>query len=184
MAYCCISSLMQTLKQLLQAKSPLICESFIQQHVESSYQSLCTLQVFLEDTTNEANDIENLKILENKIKDVVYKAEDRVDSCLTNIILAQNEDDREKACKFFNEELQQIWLLFFSNMAHNEVLLTNMMKETECHSSLKGGRINSSYTHGFSSSQIQTISSFCETLVPPCNNSDNSFFASSFVTIF
>uniref|UniRef100_K4DEQ2 Disease resistance N-terminal domain-containing protein n=1 Tax=Solanum lycopersicum TaxID=4081 RepID=K4DEQ2_SOLLC len=120
MAYCCISSLMQTLKQLLQAKSPLICESFIQQHVESSYQSLCTLQVFLEDTTNEANDIENLKILENKIKDVVYKAEDRVDSCLTNIILAQNEDDREKACKFFNEELQQIWLLFFSNMAHNE----------------------------------------------------------------
>ena len=116
MAYCCISSLMQTLKQLLQAKSPLICESCIQkQHVESSYQSLCTLQVFLEDTTNEANDIENLKILENKIKDVVYKAEDRVDSCLTNIILAQNEDDREKACKFFNEELQQIWLLFFSN---------------------------------------------------------------------
>ena len=139
MSYCCISLLMQTLKQLLQAKSPLICESCIQtQHVESSYQSLCTLQVFLEDTTNEANDIENLKIFENKIKDVVYKAEDRVDSCLTNIILAQNEDDREKACKFFNEELQQIWLLFFSNMAHNEVLLTNMVKETECHSSLKG----------------------------------------------
>ncbi|KAK6780667.1 hypothetical protein RDI58_022851 [Solanum bulbocastanum] len=57
-----------------------------------------------------------------------------------------------------------------------------MVKEKECHSTLKGGRINSSYTHGFSFSQIQTISSFCETLVPPCNNKgidDNSFFASS-----
>ncbi|XP_015162724.1 disease resistance protein RPP13-like [Solanum tuberosum] len=109
MAYACISSLMQTLQQLLQSKSSLICESPIQQkHVESSYQSLCALQVFLEDTTNEANDIENLKILEKKIKDVVYKAEDRVDSCLTNMILADNEDDRGKACKFFNEELQQV----------------------------------------------------------------------------
>ncbi|KAH0671944.1 hypothetical protein KY284_023031 [Solanum tuberosum] len=109
MAYACISSLMQTLQQLLQSKSSLICESPIQQkHVESSYQSLCALQVFLEDTTNEANDIENLKILEKKIKDVVYKAEDRVDSCLTNMILADNEDDRQKACKFFNEELQQV----------------------------------------------------------------------------
>ncbi|XP_049405860.1 putative late blight resistance protein homolog R1A-10 [Solanum stenotomum] len=109
MAYACISSLMQTLQQLLQSESSLICESPIQQkHVESSYQSLCSLQDFLEDTTNEANDIENLKILERKIKDVVYKAQDRVDSCLTNMILADNEDDREKACKFFNEELQQV----------------------------------------------------------------------------
>ncbi|KAG5604008.1 hypothetical protein H5410_025500 [Solanum commersonii] len=115
MAYACISSLMQTLQQLLQSKSSLICESPIQQkHVESSYQSLCALQDFLEDTTNEANDIENLKILEKKIKDIVYKAEDRVDSCLTNILLADNEDDREKACKFFNEELQQVKTKFDS----------------------------------------------------------------------
>ncbi|KAK4344738.1 hypothetical protein RND71_034914 [Anisodus tanguticus] len=59
-----------------------------------------------------------------------------------------------------------------------------MKGKEECHSSLKGGRINSTpYSHGFSSSQIQTISSFCETLIPPlppCNNKDfDSFFAFS-----
>ncbi|PHT86337.1 Long-chain-alcohol oxidase FAO1 [Capsicum annuum] len=59
-----------------------------------------------------------------------------------------------------------------------------MMKGRECHSSLKGGRTNSPYTHGFSSSQMQTIASFCETLIPPipsCSNNKavDSFFASS-----
>lgn len=57
------------------------------------------------------------------------------------------------------------------------------MKGKECHSSLKGGRINSPYTHSFSSSQIQTIASFCETLIPPFPPCDNkvlhSFFTSS-----
>ncbi|TMW98417.1 hypothetical protein EJD97_004055 [Solanum chilense] len=147
MAYSCISSLMQTLKQLLQAKSPLIYESCIQQkHVESSYQSLCTLQVFLEDTTNEANDIENLKILENKIKDVVYKAEDRVDSCLTNMILAHNEDDREKACKSFNEELQQV-----------ETQLDSLRKEViviEFHK--RGSKLTEITTTSFSSTDETT----------------------------
>lgn len=56
------------------------------------------------------------------------------------------------------------------------------MKRKECHSSLQGGRINTTYNHGFSSSHIQTISSICETLFPPCNDRvlhNNSYFASS-----
>ncbi|XP_009764096.1 long-chain-alcohol oxidase FAO2 [Nicotiana sylvestris] len=47
------------------------------------------------------------------------------------------------------------------------------------HSSLKGGRISSPYSHGFSSSQIQTIASFCETLIPPPYDHQDSFFSSS-----
>ncbi|KAJ8548220.1 hypothetical protein K7X08_030689 [Anisodus acutangulus] len=109
MAYATLSSLLHTLKQLLQSKSPLICGSSIQQqHVESIYQSLCALQVFLEDTTREAKDIEILKVIEKRIRDVVYKAEDRVDSSLRSVILEDNGDDRETACRSFNEELQEV----------------------------------------------------------------------------
>ncbi|CAN4093213.1 unnamed protein product [Withania somnifera] len=57
------------------------------------------------------------------------------------------------------------------------------MKGRECHPSLKGGRNNSAYTHGFSSSHIKTIASFCETLIPPlppCNNKAlDSFFTTT-----
>ncbi|XP_016502308.1 long-chain-alcohol oxidase FAO2 [Nicotiana tabacum] len=64
------------------------------------------------------------------------------------------------------------------------------MKGKQCHSSLKGGRISRPYSHGFSSSQIQTIASFCETLIPPLpydpqlvspfnNKALDSFFSSS-----
>ncbi|XP_049414366.1 putative late blight resistance protein homolog R1B-16 [Solanum stenotomum] len=111
MAYAALSSLMHTLQQLLQSKSPLICtgNTSIQQHVESLYQDLCDLQVFLENTTMEVKDIEDVKVLEKRIKDVVYKAEDRIDSSLRSIILLDNgDDDRVRACKDFNEELQQV----------------------------------------------------------------------------
>ncbi|KAJ8548218.1 hypothetical protein K7X08_030687 [Anisodus acutangulus] len=108
MAYAALSSLMHTLQQLLQSKSPLICGNSVQQHVESVYQSLCALQVFLEYTTKEAKDIEILKVIEKRIRDVVYKAEDRVDSRLRGVILADNGDNRERACRCFNEELQEV----------------------------------------------------------------------------
>ncbi|MCD7451865.1 hypothetical protein HAX54_013578 [Datura stramonium] len=111
MAYAALSSLMHTLHQILHSKSPLICGSSTQQqqhHVESTYQSLCALQDFLEDTTKDAKDIENLKALEKRIRDVVYKAEDRVDSSLRSMILAGNGDERESASTFFIEELQQV----------------------------------------------------------------------------
>ncbi|KAM3269713.1 putative late blight resistance protein R1B-16 [Capsicum chacoense] len=110
MAYAALSSLMHTLQKLLQySKSSLICgTSILQQHVESVYQSLCALQVFLEDTTNEVNDIENLKLLEKKIRDVVYKAEDRIDSSFRRIITLGDRHKRERACKSFNDELQKV----------------------------------------------------------------------------
>ncbi|KAL3332777.1 hypothetical protein AABB24_033038 [Solanum stoloniferum] len=110
MAYAALSSLMHTLQQLLQSKSPLICTGNTSiQYVESLYQDLCDLQVFLENTTMEVKDIDDVKVLEKKIKDVVYKAEDRIDSSLRSIILLDNgDDDREMACKAFNEELQQV----------------------------------------------------------------------------
>ncbi|XP_047255206.1 putative late blight resistance protein homolog R1A-3 [Capsicum annuum] len=115
MAYAALSSLMHTLQKLLQPKSPLICgTSMQQQHAESVHQSVCALQVFLEDATNEVSDIENLKVLEKKIRDVVYKAEDKVDSSLSNIILADNDDDRDRACRLLNQELQVVEMAFDS----------------------------------------------------------------------
>ncbi|PHT39593.1 hypothetical protein CQW23_18447 [Capsicum baccatum] len=109
MAYAALSSLMHTLQKLLHSKSSLICgTSILQQHVESVYQSLCALQVFLEDTTNEVNDTENLKVLEKKIRDVVYKAEERIDSSFRRIITLADRYKRERACKSFNDELQKV----------------------------------------------------------------------------
>ncbi|XP_060169914.1 putative late blight resistance protein homolog R1B-16 [Lycium barbarum] len=114
MAYAALSSLMYTLQRLLQPNTCLVCESlrFIQQqqqqHVESAYQSLSALQVFLENTTKEIKDTETLKVIEKRIRDVIYKVEDRVDSSLRIIILADTRDDQEEACKSFNEELQQV----------------------------------------------------------------------------
>ncbi|KAM3379819.1 hypothetical protein P3S68_012233 [Capsicum galapagoense] len=109
MAYAALSSLMHTLQKLLHSKSSLICgTSILQQHVESVYQSLCALQVFLEDTTNEVNDTENLKVLEKKIRDVVYKAEERIDSSFRRIITLADRYKRERACKAFNDELQKV----------------------------------------------------------------------------
>ncbi|KAM3360073.1 hypothetical protein P3S68_019785 [Capsicum galapagoense] len=104
MAYAGLSSLMYTLEQLVKPNQFLICGSCTQ-HVESFYQSFCVLQVFLEDITKEAKDIETLKVIEGRIRDVIYKAEDKDDSSLRNIILADCEDDQQRACIFFNEEL-------------------------------------------------------------------------------
>ncbi|XP_059316791.1 putative late blight resistance protein homolog R1A-10 [Lycium ferocissimum] len=108
MAYAALSSLMHTLEQLLQPNQRLVCGSCIQQLAESAYQNLCALQVFLEKATKETNNIEILKVIEKRIRDVVYKAEDRVDSSLRSVILADNGDDRERACRSFYEELQEV----------------------------------------------------------------------------
>nr|QRG33146.1 Rpi-amr1b [Solanum americanum] len=103
MAYAAISSLMYTLEQLLKPNQSFVCQSCTQQHVESLYQNLSDLQLFLDDTTTK--DIETLKVIEKRIRDVVYKAEDRVDSTLRRIIVADREDKRQKACRYFYEEL-------------------------------------------------------------------------------
>ncbi|KAK6775383.1 hypothetical protein RDI58_026384 [Solanum bulbocastanum] len=56
-----------------------------------------------------------IQVVEKRIRNVVYKAEDRIDSTLRNIILADCEDERQKACKSFYEELlkveQQVYFL-------------------------------------------------------------------------
>ncbi|MCE5167338.1 hypothetical protein HAX54_049088, partial [Datura stramonium] len=50
----------------------------------------------------------NLKVIEKRIRDVVHKTEDRVDSSLRSIILADSIENREAACKFFEEELLRV----------------------------------------------------------------------------
>ncbi|KAK6774068.1 hypothetical protein RDI58_029307 [Solanum bulbocastanum] len=50
----------------------------------------------------------NSKVVEKRIRNVVYKAEDRVDSSLRNILLADHEDKRQKACRSFYEELLKV----------------------------------------------------------------------------
>ncbi|CAN4124053.1 unnamed protein product [Withania somnifera] len=151
MAYAALSSLVHTLQKLLQSKSPLICGSSIQQHVESTYQSLCALQVFLEEATREAKDIENLKVLEKKIRDVAYKAEDRVDSSLRSIILADNGDDGERACRFFNEELQEVEKEFDS--LRKEVMVIEFNK----HGSKSAELATTSYSSGRSTIEETTF---------------------------
>nr|QRQ90287.1 late blight resistance protein Rpi-amr1_3408 [Solanum nigrescens] len=106
MAYAALSSLIYTLQQLLKPNQSLVCRSSTQQHLQSIYHNLSALQLFLDDTTTK--DIETLKVIEKRIRDVVYKAEDKVDSSLRNIILADCTENREAACKFFEEELLKV----------------------------------------------------------------------------
>nr|QRG33147.1 Rpi-amr1c [Solanum americanum] len=106
MAYAALSSLMYTLQQLLNPNQSLLCRSSTQQHLQSIYQNISAMQLFLDDTTTK--DIETLKVIEKRIRDVVYKAEDKVDSSLRNIILADCTENTEGACKFFEEELLKV----------------------------------------------------------------------------
>ncbi|KAH0747346.1 hypothetical protein KY285_009003 [Solanum tuberosum] len=108
MAYAALSSLMYTLEQLLKPNQSFVCQSCTQQHLQSIYQNLSALQVFLDNTTKEPKDIETPKVIEKRIRNVVYKAEDRVDSSLRRIILADREDKRQKACTSFYEELLKV----------------------------------------------------------------------------
>ncbi|XP_069146449.1 putative late blight resistance protein homolog R1A-10 isoform X1 [Solanum lycopersicum] len=50
----------------------------------------------------------NSKLVEKRIRDVICKAEDKVDSSLRNIILADCGEKREGAAKFFEEELLKV----------------------------------------------------------------------------
>ncbi|KAH0714414.1 hypothetical protein KY284_007319 [Solanum tuberosum] len=108
MAYAALSSLIYTLDQLMKPNQSFVCLSSTQKHVRSLYQNLSVLQVFLDDTTKETKDIETLKFIEKRIRDVIYKAEDKVDSSLRNIILADCGEKREGAAKFFEEELLKV----------------------------------------------------------------------------
>ncbi|KAL3323857.1 hypothetical protein AABB24_038165 [Solanum stoloniferum] len=101
MAYAAISSLMYTLEQLLKPNQSFLCPCSTQQRLHSLYQNLSALQLFLDN-----KDIETLKVVEKRIRDVIYKAEDKVDSILRYIILADCE--REEAAEFFEEELLKV----------------------------------------------------------------------------
>ncbi|KAH0777696.1 hypothetical protein KY290_009107 [Solanum tuberosum] len=105
MAYAALSSLMYILEQLFKPNQSFVCQSCTQQHVESLHQNLSALQDFLDDTTK---DIETLKVVEKRIRNVVYKAEDRVDSSLRRIVLADRKDKRQKACTSFYKELLKV----------------------------------------------------------------------------
>ncbi|KAG5575034.1 hypothetical protein H5410_055168 [Solanum commersonii] len=104
MAYAALSSLLYTLEQLFKPNQSFICPSYTQ-HVQSLYQNLSALQDLLDDTTK---DIETLKVIEKRIRNVVYQAEYRVDLSLRRIILADREDKRQKAYTSFYEELLKI----------------------------------------------------------------------------
>ncbi|KAH0714413.1 hypothetical protein KY284_007318 [Solanum tuberosum] len=107
MAYAALSSLMYTLEQLFKPNQSFVCPCSTQQHVQSLYENLSALQLFLDNTTT--NDIETLKVVEKRIRNVVYKAEEKVDSSLGIIILlADCTEMSEGACKFFEEELVKV----------------------------------------------------------------------------
>ncbi|KAH0711646.1 hypothetical protein KY289_007605 [Solanum tuberosum] len=122
MAYAALSSLLYTLEQLFKPNQSFVCRSYTQ-HVQSLYQNLSALQDLLDDTTK---DTETLKVIEKRIRNVVYKAEYKVDLCLQRIILADREDKREKAYTSFYEELLKVkGQVYF---LHKEVMQTNVKK--------------------------------------------------------
>ncbi|KAH0778059.1 hypothetical protein KY290_009470 [Solanum tuberosum] len=122
MAYAALSSLLYTLEQLFKPDQSFVCRSYTQ-HVQSLYQNLSALQDLLDDTTK---DIETLKVIEKRIRNVVYKAEYKVDLCLRRIILADREDKREKAYTSFYEELLKVkGQVYF---LHKEVMQINVKK--------------------------------------------------------
>ncbi|XP_049388615.1 putative late blight resistance protein homolog R1B-16 [Solanum stenotomum] len=117
-----------------------VCRCCTQQHLESLYQNLSTLQDFLDNTTTK--DIETLKVIEKRIRTVVYKAEDRIDSSLRSIILADHEHKRQKACRSFYEDLLKVEeQVYFLN---KEVMLIEFNK------------------HGSKSAELASISSSLE----------------------
>uniref|UniRef100_M0ZPD8 NBS-coding resistance gene analog n=1 Tax=Solanum tuberosum TaxID=4113 RepID=M0ZPD8_SOLTU len=105
MASAALSSLMYTLEQLFKPNQSFVCPCSTQ-HLQSLYQNLSALQLFLDNTTTK--DIETLKFIEKRIRDVIYKAEDKVDLSLRSIVLADCTENKEGACKFFEEELVQV----------------------------------------------------------------------------
>uniref|UniRef100_M0ZPD9 NBS-coding resistance gene analog n=1 Tax=Solanum tuberosum TaxID=4113 RepID=M0ZPD9_SOLTU len=96
---------MYTLEQLFKPNQSFVCPCSTQ-HLQSLYQNLSALQLFLDNTTTK--DIETLKFIEKRIRDVIYKAEDKVDLSLRSIVLADCTENKEGACKFFEEELVQV----------------------------------------------------------------------------
>ncbi|XP_059309731.1 putative late blight resistance protein homolog R1A-4 [Lycium ferocissimum] len=103
MAHAVVTSLMTTLEQVLQFNPTLISEN--RGPVDSLYGKLSFLQAFLEDMGNQINDQEALTVLEKKIRDAVFKAEDNVDLCLRRIHTDNNQD---AASHKLYDELQQI----------------------------------------------------------------------------
>lgn len=47
------------------------------------------------------------------------------------------------------------------------------MKDEEVHPLLRGGSKSSSYSHGFSPSQIRSLAALCHTLIPPLTLDDD-----------
>ncbi|KAH0777692.1 hypothetical protein KY290_009103 [Solanum tuberosum] len=124
MAYAALSSLMYTLEQLFKPNQSFVCPCSTQQHVQSIYQNLSALQLFLDNTITK--DIETLKVVEKRIRNVVYKAEDRVDSSLRRIVLADHTKRRKKACRSFYAELLKVEeQVYFLN---KEVMLVEFNK--------------------------------------------------------
>ncbi|KAL0464123.1 UNVERIFIED_CONTAM: putative disease resistance protein RXW24L [Sesamum latifolium] len=96
MAYAALVSLAQTLDQITNhheyCSIPLICE---EQLFESLQEKLSFLQAFLEDYSQ--NGGETVEGLEGRIRDVAYRAEDIIESHVSDHISPQ--DDRKKGLK-------------------------------------------------------------------------------------
>ncbi|XP_016501958.2 putative late blight resistance protein homolog R1A-10 [Nicotiana tabacum] len=106
MAYAVITSILTTIEQVFQFNPRLISES--RESIDSLYGTLSILQDFLEDTGNWINDQDALKLLEKKIRDAGYKAEDTIDCCLRRIHVADTDHEQNNARRKFYDELQEI----------------------------------------------------------------------------
>ncbi|KAG5610678.1 hypothetical protein H5410_021959 [Solanum commersonii] len=90
------------------------------------------MQVFLDDTTKKSKDIETLKVIEKRIRDVIYKAEDKVDSNLRSIGLVNTS---RKNCKKWKK------MLILSGKKCHRLSLTSMEEDLQKMSSPKKNTI-------------------------------------------
>lgn len=90
MADAAVTFLLDNVTQLLKHKISLIAGAEVE--LELLKKDLVSLKAFLHDAAGRENKPEGFRDIESRIRDVVYEAEDTIDSCMTHAAAAKNKN--------------------------------------------------------------------------------------------
>ncbi|XP_019189492.1 PREDICTED: putative late blight resistance protein homolog R1B-16 [Ipomoea nil] len=107
MASVVLASLKATMEFEIQQPSPRVLPDDLKQ-MRSLIQHLSTLQAFMKKFHIKAFEDAEIKSVENQIKDVSLKAEDKIEIQLRNILLAENAKRKEDARREIHGSLEEI----------------------------------------------------------------------------